>query len=135
MFGGLTHSDFCANFSNVDFIWQYYGTRYPMKFLGGIIGVQPGDDGSVSAALGWAVRDDMISLSSLQKQDIQKGLEVFVGHDKIPGILEYGEFTEYGDLGEKNYRLVIDLVKIKTKDGIKEFDRWNLDKIYVNKIG
>lgn len=44
----------------VPFKWHYYETTFEMEFLGGLVGVAQAKDGTLSAAAGWAVREEDI---------------------------------------------------------------------------
>ncbi len=39
------------------FVWDYLRTLIPMQFLGGFLGVQQDEDGTVAPQVGWAVVD------------------------------------------------------------------------------
>lgn len=61
--GGSRGDSYCASsdsfpsgLSEAPFVWEYCGTRYPMKFMAGFVGVaQDAATGTVRPATGWAV--------------------------------------------------------------------------------
>jgi|HubBroStandDraft_6_1064221.scaffolds.fasta_scaffold83035_2 hypothetical protein len=57
--GGPTVAHIPSGLSSVPFVWDYLGTPFPMRFLGGFVGVGQ-DEGTlvVRPVIGWAVRDD-----------------------------------------------------------------------------
>ena len=52
-FGECTLSDFPKGISCVPFVWDYFGTKLPMQFIGGIIGIGIGEGGRVSCKYCW----------------------------------------------------------------------------------
>ncbi len=56
--GGTSTNDFPSGFGAAPFIWEYYGTELPMKFVAGFAGVsQDPTSKSLRPAIGWAVAD------------------------------------------------------------------------------
>jgi hypothetical protein len=57
-FDGLLTNDFYNGMSQVDFTWNYHGTKFKMEFLAGFIGIKQ-DNASMSLRpeIGWAVRE------------------------------------------------------------------------------
>lgn len=52
--GGISPASFPSSISAVDFIWDYFGTKLPMKFCGGTLTTVE-IDGFLTPRLGWAV--------------------------------------------------------------------------------
>lgn len=52
--GGISPASFPSSVSAVDFVWDYFGTKLPMKFCGGVI-TSAEIDGFLTPRLGWAV--------------------------------------------------------------------------------
>ncbi len=51
----LYSSDFTSGLSSTPFVWDYYGTEYKMRAVGGFLGMVQTDDGFVSPGISWAV--------------------------------------------------------------------------------
>jgi uncharacterized protein DUF4419 len=62
---GPRQSKIPAGLSQVPFVWNYLGTKLPMQFVGGFVGVAQDDATlAVRPAVGWAVRDAVDSARS-----------------------------------------------------------------------
>jgi hypothetical protein len=57
--GGPCEAHIPSGLSSVPFVWDCLGARYPMRLLGGFVGIGQ-DEGSLTVrpVIGWAVRDD-----------------------------------------------------------------------------
>lgn len=53
----ITHDNLPSSLSKVAFKWIYHTVEYPMDFIGGMIGVEQGEDLSLKPCFGWAVCD------------------------------------------------------------------------------
>ena len=96
MFGGITLSDFPKGISQVPFVWKYYGTNYPMEFIGGVVGVkQRPSDGAVRSAFGWGVREAAVQLQNYPIEEVCVGMVV---HNKSGdrGVLKDVKIKDYG---------------------------------------
>lgn len=51
---GPGRDDFPAQPASTPFVWEYYGRRFPMRFVGGLVGVAQ-TDGWLKPEIGWAV--------------------------------------------------------------------------------
>lgn len=131
---GVTLASFPAGFSEVPFIWNYNGTRYPMQFIGGQIGMHEAQGGAVKAALGWAVREAAVPLTKISKNNMKVGMDV-VDQKGKPGKLVDVEFTEWGCEGEENYSCRIDSVKVKWDSGKEQtVEGYNASSILVKDL-
>ena len=72
-----TLNQFVRGYSQVPFIWDYYGTKYPMEFLGGITGVTQDSTGAIRCSFGWAVRDSSVLLLDYAWEKLTKDLVVY----------------------------------------------------------
>jgi hypothetical protein len=56
--GGITTNLVPSGLSIAPFIWNYYGTKYPMEFVAGFVGVEQAEDTlALRPKIGWGVRD------------------------------------------------------------------------------
>lgn len=51
----LTSADMPTHISTIDFIWEYYDQKIPMKFVTGIMGIEIDDEGYYTPKLGFGV--------------------------------------------------------------------------------
>src|SRR5690606_21349168 len=53
---GPTLDKYLKGFSKVPFVWNYLGTKFPMEFIGGVVGIEATPEGAVRGAFGWGVQ-------------------------------------------------------------------------------
>ena len=124
--GGPTMDAFVKGLSNVAFVWDYYGTMYPMEFVGGIIGIQQDPNGAVRGAFGWAVRDACVELT---KFPIEKMVKDMVIHhtDGDVGVLKKAEAEQWGDKD----RTLSDVTIEWKKRGLQTHGHWDFRQMFV----
>ncbi len=58
-FAGLNTNDFYSGVSQVDFVWDYNGTKFDMEFIAGFVGIsQDKTTLTLRPEIGWAVKDN-----------------------------------------------------------------------------
>ncbi len=56
--GGPKPDDFPVGLSTAPFVWNYFGTKFPMEFLGGFVGIsQDPASRAVRPAIGWGIAE------------------------------------------------------------------------------
>jgi hypothetical protein len=124
---GNTLSSFNQSISKVPFIWDYFDKKYPMEFVGGLVGITQDDLGCVRGAFGWAVRDESVPLSNYPIEKLVKDM-VIHNKDGGAGLLRRAE-AEHWDHAPDDKQLYE--VQIEWKDGLKTHKRWDFDKLFI----
>lgn len=123
---GNTLSDYNQSISKVPFIWNYYDSILPMEFIGGLIGLTQDNQGAVSCAFGWAVRDESVPLSNYPIERLVK--DMVIHKDGKPGLLKKAE-AEHWDNAPDDKQLYE--VKIEFDGVIRTFHKYEFDKLFV----
>jgi hypothetical protein len=114
---GNSMKSFTMSLSKVPFVWDYFGTKLPMEFIGGIVGLTQDNDGSVRCAFGWGVRDEAVPLSNYPMEKLTKDMVI---HNKNgdSGLLKRAEAEHWDDAPDdkKLYEVQIEW----EKDGLKK---------------
>jgi len=122
--GSLTLSEFPKTISSVPFSWNYYGTVYPMEFLGGLVGAEQEEDGSVRSSFNWAVKEAAIKMKDFPIERLKLDMPIWYGNKC--GILKKVEAVDYGDGSKKISDVYVDI------DGeTKHFKYYDLSSLYI----
>ena len=124
--GGLGMGLFPQGISKVPFVWEYYDTKYPMEFIGGIIGVQQNQKGAVKCAFGWAVRDSSVPLSQYAIENMVEDM-VIHSTDGDVGKLKRADVISYPG----GSRILSDVRIEWEKKGSVEHRSWDFGKLFV----
>jgi hypothetical protein len=125
---GNTLASFTKSISQVPFVWSYYGTKYPMEFAGGIVGLTQNDKGAIRCAFGWSVRDEAVPLTNYAMERLTKDMII---HDKNgkAGKLKRAE-AEHWDHNPKARELYE--IQIEFEDGeLKTYNKYELNRLFV----
>lgn len=124
---GPTMNQYPKGFSKVPFVWNYYNIKYPMQFIGGIIGIEAVDNGAVRGAFGWAVQDEAVNLTNYPMEYMVKDM-IIHSKDDI-GKLKVADADEWQPGDRKLTEVQIEW----EKGGLKTHRRYDLKKFYVKK--
>jgi len=64
VYNGPNFGDFPSGLSSVPFVWNYFGNKLDMRFLGGFAGVAQDPSGAVRPVIGWGVADPADTIPS-----------------------------------------------------------------------
>jgi hypothetical protein len=123
---GPTMDAFVKGISKVPFVWDYYETKYPMDFVGGMVGIQQTSKGAIRGAFGWAVRDSNVPLTQYPIERMVKDM-VIHHKDGDVGKLKRADAEQWDDGG----RELCDVIVEWEKKGKQEHRRWDLEKMFV----
>ena len=126
-FMDLTMDQIPHGFSQVPFVWNYYSSRYPMEFLGGIIGVAQDANGAVRGAFGWSVREAAVMLTHYPWEEMTLGMTVHHQDGRV-GSLRQVEAHQYPDGSRR-----ICSVDIDWGNGTP-VTQYDYDKLYVVEV-
>lgn len=123
-------SSFNQSISKVPFTWNYFGTVFPMEFIGGLVGVTQNENGSIQMAFGWAVRDESVPLANYPLKYFSKDMEVY--HiDGRKGYLDKAEIETFTYSNDKESVELCDVI-IRWENGNKEaFTKFGFDDLLV----
>jgi hypothetical protein len=117
---GFSSDRFPKGNSGVPFVWDYLGVKYPMEFIGGIIGAVE-DNGRIRCSFGWAVRDSSIPITSYPIEKLTKDLKIYFR--KKVGLLKKAV------VGSNSQRLCE--LEILWEDGLKKYKYYEINELYV----
>lgn len=122
---GPTLSNFTKGFSRVPFVWDYYDTKYPMNFVGGIVGIEAIEGGAVRGAFGWAVHDEAVNLSQYPLEYMVKDMIIHSKDDV--GKLKIADAEEWEPGDRKLSEVQIEW----EKKGLQKHRSWEISSFYV----
>src|SRR5690606_855182 len=100
-------------------------TKFPMEFIGGIVGIENIEGGAVRGAFGWAIKDEAVMLTSYPLEYMTKDMEI-TSPDGEVGKLKVADATEYSP-GDRR----LSEVQIEWGSGIKTHTSREFKRFYV----
>jgi hypothetical protein len=117
---------FQMSISRVPFVWDYFSIKYPMEFVGGIVGLAQ-EKGIVKCEFGWAVRDQSVPLSNFPIEKMVKYMIIY-HKDGDKGKLIRAEGEQFGNEARTLYEVQIEWEK---KGLQKHTGSWKFNEMFV----